>query len=122
MATEDSGAMQRGYSDASAAAVLAVLSSALFVGSFLLFWIEPMFVKMLLPVLGGSPGVWNTAMVFFQAALLAGYAYAHVTTRYLGARRCFTSRFWRWRCSACRSPLAPGRRPPTARRSRGSSA
>jgi len=87
LATEDSGAMQRGYSDASAAAVLAVFSSALFVGSFLLFWIEPMFVKMLLPLLGGAPGVWNTAMVFFQAALLAGYAYAHVTTRYLGARR-----------------------------------
>ena len=87
MATDDTGAMQRGYSGASAAAVLAVFASALFVGSFLLFWIEPMFVKMLLPLLGGSPGAWNTAMVFFQAMLLAGYAYAHLTTRYLGARR-----------------------------------
>jgi hypothetical protein len=87
LATDDIGAMLRGYSGASAAAVLAVFASTLFVGSFLLFWIEPMFVKMLLPFLGGSPGVWNTAMVFFQAVLLAGYAYAHLTTRYLGARR-----------------------------------
>jgi hypothetical protein len=87
LATDDIGAMLRGYSGASAAAVLAVFASTLFVGSFLLFWIEPMFVKMLLPFLGGSPGVWNTAMVFFQAVLLAGYAYAHLTTRYLGATR-----------------------------------
>src|SRR5712692_5627820 len=40
--------------------------------------------KMILPLLGGTPAVWNTCMVFFQAALLAGYAYAHVTTRWLG--------------------------------------
>ncbi len=87
MATEGTGARPRGYSRASAAAVLAVFASALFVSSLLLFWLEPMFVKMLLPLLGGSPGVWNTALVFFQGALLAGYAYAHLATRYLGARR-----------------------------------
>src|SRR5438874_10425846 len=43
--------------------------------------------KMLLPMLGGTPAVWNTCMVFFQAALLAGYAYAHATTAWLGVRR-----------------------------------
>src|SRR5437667_316520 len=43
--------------------------------------------KMILPVLGGSPAVWNTCMVFFQAALLAGYLYVHVTTTWLGVRR-----------------------------------
>lgn len=48
-----------------------------FMGAFLLFVIEPMIAKMLLPKVGGSPSVWNTCMVFFQAALLAGYAYAH---------------------------------------------
>ena len=46
-----------------------------------------MIAKMVLPLLGGSPAVWNTCMVFFQAALLAGYAYAHATTARLGVRR-----------------------------------
>ena len=46
-----------------------------------------MIARMVLPLLGGSPAVWNTCMVFFQAALLAGYAYAHATTARLGARR-----------------------------------
>ncbi|TRW14605.1 spermidine synthase [Glacieibacterium frigidum] len=46
-------------------------------GSFLLFLIQPMFGRQVLPVLGGSPSVWNTAMLFYQAALLLGYLYAH---------------------------------------------
>jgi hypothetical protein len=46
-----------------------------------------MVAKMLLPRLGGSPAVWNTAMVFFQAALLAGYAFAHFSTTRFGLRR-----------------------------------
>lgn len=46
-----------------------------------------MFARMVLPLLGGSPAVWNTTQVFFQAALLAGYGYAHLATRLLGARR-----------------------------------
>ena len=58
-----------------------------FVSSTLLFWVQPMFAKMVLPMLGGTPAVWNTCMVFFQAALLAGYMYAHATTVWLGARR-----------------------------------
>lgn len=66
---------------------LPVFAAGLFLGAFLLFCIEPMFVKMLLPLLGGSPAVWNTATVFFQAMLLCGYCYVHVTTRYLGMRR-----------------------------------
>src|SRR5882757_9696431 len=56
-------------------------SLAIFLGSFLLFLVEPMCAKMVLPLLGGTPAVWNTCMVFFQAILLAGYAYAHVTAR-----------------------------------------
>ncbi len=51
--------------------------TTVFTGAFLLFVIEPMIAKMLLPRVGGSPSVWNTCMVFFQGALLAGYAYAH---------------------------------------------
>src|SRR5262245_50773836 len=46
-----------------------------------------MVATMILPLLGGTPAVWNTCMVFFQAALLGGYAYAHATTRRLGVRR-----------------------------------
>jgi hypothetical protein len=59
----------------------------IFLGSLLLFWVQPMAGKMLLPLLGGAPAVWNTAMVFYQATLLAGYAYAHFSTKWLGVRR-----------------------------------
>jgi hypothetical protein len=59
----------------------------MFSGAALLFLVQPMFAKLVLPRLGGSPSVWNTCMVFFQAALLLGYAYAHLTTKWLGARR-----------------------------------
>src|SRR3712207_1078604 len=48
--------------------------------------VQPMFAKMALPLLGGSPAVWNTSVVFFQVALLGGYCYAHAVTRRLGVR------------------------------------
>ena len=51
--------------------------SAVLSGAFLLFAVEPMFAKMLLPQFGGSPAVWNTALIFYQVTLLAGYGYAH---------------------------------------------
>ena len=59
----------------------------LFVSASLLFLVQPMIAKMILPTLGGTPAVWNTCMVFFQAALLAAYAYAHSAPSWLGARR-----------------------------------
>jgi len=59
----------------------------LFVGAALLFLVQPLVGKLLLPLLGGSPGVWNTCMVFFQAVLLGGYLYAHRSTGKLGVRR-----------------------------------
>jgi hypothetical protein len=59
---------------------------AMFLGAVLLFSIQPMIGKMVLPALGGTPGVWNTCMVFYQAALLAGYAYAHLGASRLGFR------------------------------------
>jgi hypothetical protein len=58
----------------------------LFASAALLFLVEPMFAKMVLPYLGGSPAVWNTCVVFFQATMLAGYVYAHVLTRTLPIR------------------------------------
>jgi SAM-dependent methyltransferase len=51
------------------------------VGSFLLFLVQPMTARMALPLLGGAPNVWNSAMVVFQALLLGGYAYAHWLAR-----------------------------------------
>jgi hypothetical protein len=67
--------------------MLAVFALTLFLSATLLFLIEPMVGKMATPLLGGTPAVWNTCMVFFQAALLAGYAFAHATSGWLGVRR-----------------------------------
>lgn len=63
-----------------------LLVVTIFLGSALLFAVQPMIARMLLPRLGGAPAVWNACIVFFQAALLAGYAYAHGTGR-LAPRR-----------------------------------
>src|ERR1700676_452780 len=54
--------------------------------AFLLFQIQPIIAKMILPWFGGAAGVWTTALMFFQLALLAGYLYSHVTTQYLKAK------------------------------------
>ena len=67
-------------------AYAALFTATIFAGAVLLFWVQPLFTKMALPLLGGSPLVWNTAMVFFQGMLLTGYAYAHGLSRWLGAR------------------------------------
>src|SRR2546430_17028366 len=52
-----------------------------------MFTVEPMVAKSVLPILGGTPMVWNTCVLFFQILLLAGYAYAHGVTTWLGSRR-----------------------------------
>lgn len=67
--------------------MLALYSLTLFVSALLLFSVQPMVGRMILPQFGGTPAVWNTCMVFFQAALLAGYGYAHLSSRWLGARK-----------------------------------
>lgn len=66
---------------------MVLFGAASFTGAALLFLIEPMLAKLVLPSFGGSPMVWNTATLFFQVLLLAGYLYVHVSTRRLGARR-----------------------------------
>jgi len=63
-----------------------VFTFSMFVSATLLFLVEPMLAKMALPMLGGTPAVWNTCLVFFQAVLLAGYLYAHAATKWLGRR------------------------------------
>jgi hypothetical protein len=59
-------------------ALRAVYASTIFLGAFLVFQVQPLVAKTILPWFGGSSAVWTTAMLFFQATLLAGYAYAHV--------------------------------------------
>ncbi|HWI36794.1 MAG TPA: fused MFS/spermidine synthase [Burkholderiales bacterium] len=61
-------------------------AGTIFLSSFLLFLVQPIIAKQILPWFGGSAGVWTTCLVFFQSILLAGYAYADWTSR-LGARR-----------------------------------
>jgi len=64
-----------------------LFATTLFVSAALLFLVQPLLARMVLPLLGGAPAVWNTCMVFFQAALLGGYAYAHAAPARLGVRR-----------------------------------
>lgn len=59
----------------------------LFLSSALLFFVEPMIGRLILPLLGGTPAVWNTCLVFFQTVLLGGYLYAHLLPSWLGERR-----------------------------------
>ena len=67
--------------------VQALFAITVFLAAALLFIVEPMFARMLLPALGGAPGVWNTAMVFYQVVLLAGYGGAHLIATRLAPRR-----------------------------------
>lgn len=62
-------------------AIRLVSVASIFLSAFLLFMVQPLVTRMLLPIYGGSPAVWNTALVFFQSLLLAGYLYAHVLSR-----------------------------------------
>jgi spermidine synthase len=66
--------------------LLLTFAAAIFLNAALLFAVQPMFTKMVLPLLGGSPAVWNTCLLFFQTALLGGYLYAHLTSRWWSPR------------------------------------
>jgi hypothetical protein len=79
-------ARRRPLGDPLLTAVLFLYTLTLFTGATLLFVMQPMVGKMILPLLGGTPAVWSTCMVFFQAALLGGYAYAHASTARLRLR------------------------------------
>src|SRR5687767_15330302 len=68
-------------------AVITLFALTLFLSAGLTFLVQPMFAKFVLPLFGSTPAVWNTSMLFFQTTLLAGYLYAHESTRRLGARR-----------------------------------
>src|SRR5262249_1922986 len=61
-------------------------ASTIFLSAFLLFQVQPLIAKIILPWFGGSAAVWSAALLFFQLLLLGGYAYAHCLIRYLGAK------------------------------------
>jgi len=63
-----------------------IYALTIFVSAFLLFVVQPLLGKFILPWFGGTPGVWTTAMLFFQTALLGGYLYAHLLSRWLRPR------------------------------------
>jgi len=86
MADVDSQAISHAPRGGAHGCATAVFSAAVFLSAALLFWIEPLFSKMVLPVLGGTSAVWSVAMVVFQGLMLAGYVYAHLLTRYLPIR------------------------------------
>ncbi len=95
--------------------ILPAFAVTLFLSALLLFWVQPMFTKMVLPMLGGVPAVWNTAMLFFQTALLAGYAYAHLSARFLALRWQVILHLGLLALAATALPIAvaPGWTPPT---------
>lgn len=61
-------------------------AAAVLAAGFLVFVVQPIAGRQILPAFGGAPAVWATSLVFFQSMLLAGYCYAHLSVRYLGAR------------------------------------
>jgi hypothetical protein len=66
--------------------MLLLFALAIFLSAGLLFMVQPMAAKLVLPLLGGTPAVWTTSMLFFQAALLAGYGYAHALSKFIPTR------------------------------------
>ena len=79
------GASQKGTPGR--ASLMLLYSVTIFVSAALLFLVEPMFAKFILPLFGSTPAVWTGSMMFFQMTLLIGYLYVHATTAWLGARR-----------------------------------
>lgn len=73
-------------SDAPGQSPAALFGAAILPSAFLLFLVQPLIGRFVLPWFGGSPGVWTTCMLFFQATLLGGYAYAHLLARYVPPR------------------------------------
>ena len=88
--------------------IVALFSATLFLSAGLVFLVQPMYAKFILPLFGSTPAIWNASMLFFQTTLLAGYLYAHESTRRLGVRRqdCPARRGAPARCAALTGPRA----------------
>src|SRR6202030_188111 len=84
-----------------------LFAATIFLGAFLLFLIEPLFAKLILPWFGGSAAIWATCLVFFQTALLLGYFYADIVTRRLPPNRPSTVHLGLLLVSLLWLPIAP---------------
>jgi hypothetical protein len=97
--------------------VVLLFGATMFLSALLLFWVQLIIAKMLLPRLGGTPAVWTTCMLFFQVLLLAGYSYVLVTTAWIGLRKQATLHLALLLLSLLFLPLASGSLPSISERS-----
>lgn len=84
-----------------------VFFATVFLSAFLLFQVQPLISKFILPWFGGSPAVWTTCMLFFQVALFGGYLYAHLLVSKLGAKAQAALHISLMIVAACLLPIAP---------------
>lgn len=82
-------------------------ASTIFVSAFLLFQVQPVISRMILPWFGGSPAVWSTCMLFFQLLLLGGYAYAHYLTQWFQVRHQVLVHLTLLVLALCTLPITP---------------
>lgn len=86
-----------------------VFVATIFLSASLLFFVQPLFTRIVLPHIGGSPAIWTTAMLFFQTILIAGYLYAHLMTRHFPVRAQLVTHLAVWALALFFLPLAiPG--------------
>jgi len=85
--TADAYATSKAKASSSKRLYLLFMASTIFLSAYLLFQVQPLISKLILPWFGGSPAVWTTAMLFFQCVLFGGYAYSHAITRYLSVKQ-----------------------------------
>lgn len=88
------------------AAVPVLFTATIFTSACLLFFVQPMFAKLVLPNLGGSSAVWTTAMLFFQSVLILGYLYAHLSVKFLPAKGQVALHLAVWAGALCFLPIA----------------
>ena len=86
---------------------VAVFAVTIFLSAFLLFQVQPLLSKSILPWFGGTPSVWTTCMLFFQTLLFAGYTYAHLLSRKLSPRGQLFVHAGLIVAAVCLLPIAP---------------
>jgi hypothetical protein len=87
-----------------------IYAATIFLSAFLLFQVQPLIAKFILPWFGGSAAVWSAALLFFQLLLLAGYFYAHALIRYVSAKRQVWVHFTLLAISLATLPIVPAER------------
>jgi hypothetical protein len=83
-----------------------LFTTTIFLSASLLFFVQPLFTKIVLPHVGGAAAVWTTAMLFFQTVLIGGYLYAHLITRHLPVRSQIALHLVLWALALTFLPLA----------------